>query len=232
MEFKAFFERYESLAGKVEEAFKRVGKSYPELVMCKPECTDCCNALFDLTLVEAMYIKQHFDSQFSGEAREAILEIANKADRQVYKLKKEAYTATQQGKDEEEIVKEMAEKRIRCPLLNEKDLCSLYAHRPLACRIYGVPLAIGGTGRTCGLSGFKKGNKYPTVNMDIIHDQLLAISSDLARSINSKHAGLSEMLVPVSMALLTDYSEEYLGAPVEKEDQNPETMQGITDDNK
>ncbi len=218
MDFTQFFEQYEALAAKVGEAFKQVSDAHPDLVLCKPGCTDCCYALFDLTLVEALYINQKFNGTFTGAEREKMLEKANKADRQIYKLKKEAYQATKEGKDETAVVEDMGKKRVQCPLLNDNDLCDLYPHRPLACRIYGVPLAIGGTGRTCGLSGFVKGNKYPTVNMDIIHDQLLAISTELVRQLNTKRPALAEVLVPVSMAILTDYDNEYLGVPEDKGD--------------
>ncbi len=216
MDFTPFFERYEALAAKVDEAFKRVSDAHPDLVLCKAGCTDCCYALFDLTLVEALYLNSKFNQAFTGEDREAMIEKANKSDRQIYRLKKEAYKAAQEGQDETSVVEDMAKKRIRCPLLNDTDLCDLYAHRPLACRIYGVPLAIGGTGRTCGLSGFIKGNQYPTVNMDIIHNQLLAISTELVKQLNTKRPGLPEVLVPVSMAILTDYDDEYLGIPTDK----------------
>ena len=231
MDFSEYFLKYNSLAVKVEEAFNKITESFPDLVLCKPGCTDCCYAIFDLTLVEAMHLRHQFDMAFTGEARHAIIEKANKADRQVYKLKKEAYKAAKEGKDEQEIVTEMAKERIRCPLLNHDDLCSIYPHRPLACRIYGVPLAIGGTGRTCGLSGFKKGSSYTTVNMDIIHDQLLAISAEITKSIRTKYTGLSEMLVPVSMALLTDYSEAYLGIVSRKSEAGTEPEEEQKNDN-
>jgi Fe-S-cluster containining protein len=222
MDFTTYFEKYEALAAKVEEAFKRVDAAHPGLVKCKPGCTDCCFALFDLTLVEALYLNQKFNEKFEGENFELIIEKANKADRQIYKLKKAAYQSAQDGTDEDAVVEEMGKKRIRCPLLNDDNLCALYENRPLACRIYGVPLAIGGTGRTCGFSGFVKGEKYPTVNMDIIQNQLIAISTELALSLESKHPGLSEILVPVSMAILTNYDDEYLGT-VKRELKNFET---------
>lgn len=211
MDFTPYFEKYEALAAKVDEAFKRINDAYPDLVLCEPGCTDCCYALFDLTLVEALYLNQRFNEVFTGEEREEILEKANRADRQIYKLKREAYEATKGGADEEAVVEDMAKKRIRCPLLNDDDRCDMYPNRPIACRIYGVPLAIGGAGRTCGLSGFKKGVEYPTVNMDTVHNQLLAISTELVQDLDTKRPGLPEVLVPASMALLTDYNEEYLG---------------------
>ena len=217
MDFTFFFEKYEALAAKGDEAVQRVYDMHPDLVLCKPGCTDCCYALFDLTLVEALYLNHKFKETFTGQALENMLEKANTADRQIYKLKREAFKAAQEGQEETAVVEEMAKKRIRCPMLSDEDLCSLYPHRPLACRIYGVPLAIGGSGRTCGLSGFVKGSKYPTVNMDIIQDQLIALSTELVKRINSRRVGLPDVLVPVSMAMLTEYNEEYLGMPVDEE---------------
>lgn len=211
MDFTKYFEQYENLAAKVDEAFKRVSDAHPDLVLCKPGCTDCCLALFDVTLVEALYLNHKFNENFSDDKRESMIEKANTTDRQIFKLKRAAYQSTQNGEDENAVVEDMGKKRVPCPLLNDEKHCEMYAYRPLACRIYGVPMAIGGTGRTCGFSGFKKGESYPTVNMDIIHNQLLTISTELALSIESKHPGLAEMLVPVSMAILTDYDEEYLG---------------------
>jgi hypothetical protein len=40
---------------------------------------------------------------------------------------------------------------------------------------------------------------------------LYDISSELAQEIQSRYPKLAELLVPISMALLTDYTEEYLG---------------------
>lgn len=211
-----FYKKYEAIVAKVDEAFRRISDAHPEEVACKAGCTDCCYALFDLTLIEAMYLNHHFNATFSGDARDALLEKANRADRKIYKLKKDAYKATQEGKDEQTVVEEIARQRIGCPLLNADSRCDLYPHRPVACRIYGVPLAIGGSGRTCGLSGFAPGQSYPTVNMDALHNQLLALSSEFVQTLETKFAGLPEVLVPVSMALMTTYDENYLGLVEEK----------------
>ena len=105
----------------------------------------------------------------------------------------------------------MASERIRCPLLNDENLCSLYEYRPITCRFYGIPTSIGGKGHTCGKSGFVEGKQYPTVNLDIIHKRLYELSDELVKKIKSRHIKMAEMLVPLSMSLLTVYNEEYLG---------------------
>lgn len=213
MEFDAtsFFKSYESLAQKADEAFSRLKSSYPEEMVCKPGCTDCCFALFDLTLVEAMYINYRFNATFSEEAREPLLEKANQADRRIYKLKRQAFKKAENGVDQTQVVEDMAKERIRCPLLNDSNLCDLYEYRPIACRIYGAPLSIAGQGRTCGLTGFLPGSRYTTINMDALHDQLLKISTEMVKEMGSRHVKMGDVLVPVSMALITDYNDEYLG---------------------
>ncbi len=214
-ELMPYFEKYEALVSKAETVFEQVKSKFPDEVKCKEGCSDCCHALFDLTLVEALYINYRFNEKFDGNGKKDLLEKANKADRMIYKIKKAAFRSTQKGKDEEAIVEEVGQERIRCPLLGKEDLCEMYAFRPIACRVYGIPQAIGGKGRTCGFSGFKPGESYPTLNHDIIHDQLMTISSEIVQAIRSKHIQMEEVLVPLSMALITDYNEEYMGVSQE-----------------
>jgi Fe-S-cluster containining protein len=228
-EILAYFKKYEALVAKAESVFEQVKSKFPEGVKCKEGCSDCCHALFDLTLIEALYMNYRFNQKFEGKAKNDLIEKANVADRKIYKIKKEAFRSTQKGKEEETVVKEVGQKRIPCPLLGDNDLCEMYAFRPIACRVYGIPQAIGGEGRTCGFSGFKPGNSYPTLNHDIIHDQLMKISSELVQAIRSKHFQLSEILVPLSMALLTDYNEEYMGVSDQKTDEKNNQSGGDDD---
>jgi len=211
IDFEPFFKEYEALLALADKTFEKVRQDFPELVTCKVECADCCHALFDLPLIEALYINYHFNRTFKGQEKEAFLETVNQVDRQIYKLKKKANKDLEAGKTEEDILTALAEARVRCPLLNDQNQCDLYGFRPITCRLYGIPTSIGGKGRTCGLSGFKPGEQYPTVNIDILQNKLLQLSERFARAIESKYAGLGEMLVPLSMALLTAYDETYLG---------------------
>ena len=208
-----FFKKYEAVVAMADIAFNKVKDSHPECVKCKINCSDCCYALFDLTLIEALYINHKTRENHDGEKRRKLEEKSNKADRAVFKLKKKAYNELKSGKSEDEIIKELATKRIRCPLLNESDCCDLYEFRPITCRLYGIPVSIGGAGHTCGLSGFKEGKNYQTVNMNAIQKKLYEISDELVRHVNSKYLKLSEVLVPLSMAILNVYDKEYLGLP-------------------
>jgi Fe-S-cluster containining protein len=211
IDFKPFFEQYDALVKTVDDTFEKVKGEYPDEVKCKIECSDCCHAIFDITLIEALYINHQFNRKFEGKEKESILEKANRVDRKLYKLKKKAYQEYQKGRNEGEIIADFSVERSRCPLLNQEDRCDLYDHRPITCRFYGIPTSIGGKGHTCGLSGFKTGKPYPTVNLDIINERLSKISSDLVSSLPTRYVRMAEMVIPVSMALLTVYDDEYLG---------------------
>jgi Fe-S-cluster containining protein len=216
-----YFKKYETLVETADAAFDRVKKAYADCVKCEEKCADCCFALFDLTLIEALYIHHRFKEKYSGSKKVELFEKANRADRRIYKIKREAYKDFESGKNEGEILAAMAFERVRCPLLNEEELCELYDYRPITCRFYGIPTAIGGSGHTCGMSGFKKGEKYPTVNLDAIHNKLQQISAELLRDIQSKNIKLADLLVPLSSAMITDYDEVYLGIAEEPMEETP-----------
>ncbi|BDQ36908.1 hypothetical protein SYK_12680 [Pseudodesulfovibrio nedwellii] len=211
LDFTEYFEKYEAVVAEVDAVFKKFENEMSDLVKCGKGCSDCCYALFDVTLVEAMYINTKFNEKFSGLERSIIMTRADQADRQIHKLKRKVYKASQAGQPTNDILLEVAKARVRCPMLDDNDLCSIYENRPITCRLYGVPTSIGGVAHTCNKTGFKGGEKYPTVNMDIVLDKLLAIGKDLQEGIGSRFKELSEMLLPLSMALVTEYDEHYLG---------------------
>lgn len=220
-DFTPYFEKYEKLVAASDAAFERVKQAHAECVKCKEGCADCCHAVFDLTLIEALYINDRFKQKFKGIAKTELEEKANRADRHMAKIKRRAQDELRAGRPEAEILTDLARERVRCPLLNTRDLCGLYEYRPLTCRFYGVPTAIGGGGHTCGLSGFKEGETYPTVNLDTIHARLQELSAELIRDLKSRYIKLADILVPLSTALITEYDEIYFGLKEEDPPDEP-----------
>jgi Fe-S-cluster containining protein len=162
-------------------------------------------------LIEAMYINHRFNEMFEGNKKQVIIDKSNRADRKTYMVKRKAYKDKEAGKNEVEILMEIAAERVRCPLLNEDDVCDLYEYRPITCRLYGIPTATGGIGHTCGKSAFVEGKPYPTANLDIIQKKLYEISAEFVGQIRTRYVKMGDLLVPLSMAILTDYNEDYLG---------------------
>ena len=229
IDFTPFFEKYKALSAKADELFAKVQKEYPECVTCEIKCADCCHALFDLTLIEAMYINHRFNEMFEGNKKQVIIEKSNRADRKTYMVKRKAYKDKEAGKNEVEILMEIAAERVRCPLLNEDDMCDLYEYRPITCRLYGMPTSTGGIGHTCGKSAFVEGKPYPTANLDVIQKKLYEISAEFVGQIRTRYVKMADMLVPLSMAILTEYNEEYLGVVDENKTLNNQGKENDSD---
>ena len=210
-DFTPFFQKYEQVVASADAAFERVKKEYPDLVRCEITCSDCCYAMFDLTFIEALYINHKFSGHFDETQKQALLEDANRADRKAYQVKRQAHSYLQAGKNEVEILSKIGAERIRCPLLNDDQQCAIYAYRPVTCRLYGLPISIFGMSHTCGKSGFEEGEAYITVYLEKIHQRLYGISGELTQALATRYTGLAEMLIPLSMALLTVFDEEYFG---------------------
>jgi Fe-S-cluster containining protein len=211
LDLRKHFVKYEALVHMMDGVFERVKKEYPKEVFCRKKCSDCCYAIFDLTLIEALYLNDKFLQAFSGKPKNDLIEIAGKTDRVLVKMKRAAYREVKKGADELEIIAKMSKERIRCPLLGEDNLCVMYEHRPITCRVYGIPTSTAGTSHICGRTNFKKGKPYPTINMDKIYGQLQLLSAQLIQDINSEKIKMHEILIPVSMAMITEFTQEYLG---------------------
>lgn len=209
--FEKTFSNYEKLATAADQIFKKMKTEFPKETNCKIGCSDCCHALFDVSLVEALYLNHHFNRRFEGKERAALVETANRADRTVYKIKRDARKRLERGHTEEELLVSLSAERVRCPLLDGKDQCIMYETRPITCRLYGVPTEIGGLSHSCGQTGFIKGKSYPTVHMDKMNEQLFALAVNLVREMGSKYTQLSELVMPVSAAILTDFNDDFLG---------------------
>lgn len=205
------FKEYEVLRTQADQLFDRLNSAYPQAVKCKAGCSDCCNALFDLSLVESMYINSAFQKKFKyGPERSAILEKASKIDRNLTKIKHNLYKAEKAGEPIESIIAKAGQIRMACPLLTDDGHCILYEDRPITCRLYGIPLEIGSKSHVCGLSDFAGGNSYPAVKLSRIQNKLEDLSKKIAQVCESRF-DLTEVYVPLSMALLSRYDEAYLG---------------------
>jgi len=178
MTVSELFRAYELLADRADEAFLRVEKEFGPNIRCERHCSDCCHAVFGLFLVEAAYIKHHFDLLASEVKKDALLR-GGEMEKGLKRL--EATLKAHEG-DPQMQAYAMARERIRCPLLNDNQDCILYPHRPITCRVYGIPTKIQGKGRACGKSGFKQGESFPVFDLDEVYRDLYLLSRELLKA--------------------------------------------------
>ncbi|RJQ79364.1 MAG: hypothetical protein C4519_11000, partial [Desulfobacteraceae bacterium] len=152
------FDDFRSLLRQVDVIFHKVQAEFPAEVRCRPGCTDCCRACFDVSLVEAAYLRLHWQ-KLPSETQQ---EIATRAGLASAEWRRHCAELPRAGSSRAAI----ATWRIACPLLADEGSCALYSHRPITCRVYGLPTVFDGSGHVCGFSGFDPGRSYPTVKLD------------------------------------------------------------------
>ena len=193
------FQHYEILMDKADQAFKKIAKEYLECIRCKRHCSDCCHAVFGLFLVEAAYLQKYFNQLGRKERRAAILR-GKKADRGLQKIEKRPQA---QHDDPRTAGYALERARIRCPLLDDNKECVLYSHRPITCRVYGIPTAIQGKAHVCGKTGFKSGQSYPVFNLDEVQRELFYLSRDILQRARRGNAQKASLLISVSKTIET-----------------------------
>ena len=149
----------------IDQAFEAVRQAHPEAIACGKGCADCCRAVFDVSLVEAVNLQAQLQ-RLEPTVREEIAVAAQEA-RQAWEQIMDS------GSDP-------AVARIRCPLLDGQGCCLCYEARPVNCRTYGIPTVIEGKGHVCGHSGFEPGASSPTVNLASLQRRLHDLSVRLA----------------------------------------------------
>ncbi len=158
------FRDLKNLYSFTDRTTEEIQKRYRKEFLCKKGCTDCCYAVFDVSLIEALYLRARFDS-LGRKQRRVALHRAKKAIKSWDQL-------IAAGAD-------LSTARIRCPLLTDKGECVCYDARPINCRTYGIPTVIEGKGHVCGFSGFVKGKKYITLNLAPLQKRLYELSVKL-----------------------------------------------------
>lgn len=133
--------RYGSLLAEVDGWFGACLEKFGDTIACKAGCSDCCRGLFDITLLDACYLKSGFD-RLPAARRETVA------------AKAQARLATMQGlwpefeppyllnhRPEEEWEQLMPDDdEAPCVLLGDDGNCLVYDYRPMTCRLHGLPL--------------------------------------------------------------------------------------------
>lgn len=137
----ALLDSYGELLGEVDDWFRRSLELHSDQIACRNGCSECCRGLFDITLLDALYLKRGFDklpeplkSELAREAsrRLELLSCVNPDFVEPWLLN---------GIPEEEWDALMPEEdETPCLLLSESGGCLVYDYRPMTCRLNGIPL--------------------------------------------------------------------------------------------
>ncbi len=134
------YRTYEELLKDVGREFERVRNIFIDRMQCRKGCSSCCSQLFSISAIEAAYISSAV-KQLEPEPRE---EMREKARTYLQELTGVEIDATLTIEQHSEVVKPVLEALIGryyipCPALKD-DACTIYDHRPIIARKYGIPL--------------------------------------------------------------------------------------------
>lgn len=137
----ALLDSYGELLGEVDDWFRRSLELYPDRIACRNGCSECCRGLFDITLLDALYLKRGFDKL--PEPLKS--ELAREASRRLELLSDvntdfvEPWLLNEIPEDEWDALMP-EEDETPCLLLSETGGCLVYDYRPMTCRLNGIPL--------------------------------------------------------------------------------------------
>jgi Fe-S-cluster containining protein len=124
----------------IDEWFKHVREKYAAQMQCGKGCTACCYGLFDISMKDAAAVAQGFH-ELSPELQERVRAKATEIHRAVIEPVADASMPARFSEDDpriDEIVE--AANSPACPFLGDAGECLIYEHRPLSCRLEGVPM--------------------------------------------------------------------------------------------
>jgi Fe-S-cluster containining protein len=199
MNLTQLYRSYDLLVDKADAAFQRIGKEYGDCIRCERHCADCCHAVFGLFLIEAAYLKESFGRLDTKTARDTLLRC-NDMDRALRRIEIKLQKVPDDPQMQADV---LARGRIRCPLLDDKMDCVLYAHRPITCRVYGIPTIIQGKAHVCGKAGFEKGKTYPVFDLDRVYKDLFQLSKGVLEEAGVQNEDNASLLISISKALKT-----------------------------
>lgn len=139
VDLSPYFSEYEALVNKIDKDVEAAKKAHAVVVSCGTGTDNCCYRYFDLELIEAIYLSGRMNRDLKSEMRaEAIhraVEVGARSRRLKRRLEENSDNA---GGKKAPWVEAYFHEKILCPL-NTGSGCSLYSHRPIGCRIHGLP---------------------------------------------------------------------------------------------
>jgi len=118
-QFLSYFERLQKIFGDMDRSYDIAAQSYG--FQCRGCEDNCCRTRFyHHTYLEYLFLRQGFDSLDASQQRELHKEADN--------VCRQTELADNQGRAV----------RLMCPL-NKDGMCTIYAFRPMICRLHGIP---------------------------------------------------------------------------------------------
>ncbi len=132
-------DEYKALLARVDAWYRSVKDAHPAEVPCTKGCRDCCIGLFDVSLADRELLREGLTRADPATRKE----IQSRAAALLERIREiePGLGETLDGMSPEAIDDLCdAVGDVECPVLGREGECRLYLHRPLTCRMSGVPV--------------------------------------------------------------------------------------------
>jgi Fe-S-cluster containining protein len=184
---------YVEFLGKVDAWYQCVQRSHPDKVTCTKGCRDCCLGLFDISIADRDLLREGLADADSRTRRD----IESRATKIMAELRDRfaGLGETLDGLDSREI-DDLCDALgdVECPVLGREGECRLYAHRPLICRLSGVPV-VDVSGAVIHPEGCSKCTLKPADAPRIDYADLRKRERKLLKAIDPDRSGVT-LLIP------------------------------------
>lgn len=130
---------YRHLIEGIDRWFSGCIDRFPDQIKCAAGCSACCRGLFEISLLDAALLQQGFQ-QLAPEIRQTALSKARTRQNDLQLQWPELTHPFILNRLPHNHWEEMPEDDpTPCPLLGAAGSCLVYHHRPLLCRLHGLP---------------------------------------------------------------------------------------------
>ncbi|MBI3854083.1 MAG: YkgJ family cysteine cluster protein [Planctomycetes bacterium] len=132
-------DEYKELLAKVDAWYRSVKERHPDQVPCSKGCRDCCIGLFDVSLADRDLLREGMAAADAAVRKD----IEVRAGELLARLREiEPGLGDTLDGWAPDAVDDLCDAAgdVECPVLGREGECRLYAHRPLTCRMSGVPV--------------------------------------------------------------------------------------------
>ncbi|HWA16339.1 MAG TPA: YkgJ family cysteine cluster protein [Gemmatimonadales bacterium] len=134
-------EQYQQLLERLDRWFHDVSERRPGVIPCRAGCTACCHGPFDISLADVRLLEEGL-TRLAPQVRDQVRARSRALLERMRALAPE-WSAPYDVRDlDEERFDRMTEAlaEVPCPLLDDAGACQVYAHRPMVCRLIGLPM--------------------------------------------------------------------------------------------
>lgn len=137
----AVLDDYGKLLATVDEWFARSIARDGKNIACAKGCSECCRGLFDVTLLDALYLRRGIAVLAPKLRRRAMDSAAGRLAslREAWPELEPPYILNVRPEEDWETLMPDNDET-PCPLLGDDGICMVYRFRPMTCRLHGIPL--------------------------------------------------------------------------------------------